>query len=101
MSKVVEISPELRRVIREEVAAGLREALAAQAPTTAAQDSAMRMTEIVKVTGLSKSAIYAMIAEGKFPAGFQLGSNSKAWLASDVQAWINERVSASRKGAQA
>ena len=94
MSKVIQISPDLRNAIREEVTAAIRDALAQQAPVLAAVDRAMRLPEVMRTCALSRSSIYALIAQGEFPAGFLVGPNARAWLLSEVQAWIAARVAA-------
>jgi len=49
----------------------------------------------VKVrTGLSRSTIYKMMNEGKFPASLKLGERAVGWKSSDVTAWIASRESA-------
>jgi len=48
------------------------------------------------VSGLSCSTIYAGVAAGTFPKPIQLGAQSVGWLASEIDAWLRERVAASR-----
>ena len=47
-------------------------------------------------TGLSRSTIYAMMKNGTFPKSISLGARAIGWLESDIQAWADSRVSASR-----
>lgn len=47
-------------------------------------------------TGLSRSTIYAMMKEGTFPKSISLGVRSIGWLESDIQAWIESRIVASK-----
>lgn len=47
-------------------------------------------------TGLSRSTIYAMMKNGTFPKSLSLGARAIGWLESDIQAWIDSRVSASK-----
>jgi prophage regulatory protein len=56
----------------------------------------LRLPEVKATTGLSKSSIYARIAEGKFPKQIPLGSRLVVWVESDIQNWINEQVLAAR-----
>ncbi|MBM5800695.1 MAG: AlpA family phage regulatory protein [Cyanobacteria bacterium K_DeepCast_35m_m2_023] len=46
--------------------------------------------------GLSKSTIFARIAEGTFPKQIPLGSLFVIWVKSEIQNWIDEQVSAVR-----
>jgi prophage regulatory protein len=64
----------------------------------------MRRPEVEKTTGLSRSSIYAKMASGDFPQAIKLGSRASGsrasgWLEHEVQAWINDRIAASRGGA--
>jgi len=58
--------------------------------------SFLRLPEVKEVTGLSKSTIYARIAEGTFPKQIPIGPRLVVWLESDIQNWIAEQVSAAR-----
>jgi prophage regulatory protein len=56
----------------------------------------LRLPEVKATTGLSKSTIYARIAEGTFPKQVALGPRLVVWVESDIQNWIAEQVSAAR-----
>ena len=56
----------------------------------------LRLPEVKQNTGLSKSTIYARIAEGTFPKQIPLGPRLVVWVESDIQNWITEQVSAAR-----
>ena len=56
----------------------------------------LRRRQVEGLVGLRRSAIYAAIAEGRFPKQIHLGPRSVGWLASEVDAWIAERVAESR-----
>jgi prophage regulatory protein len=56
----------------------------------------LRLPEVKAITGLSKSSIYARIAEGTFPRQIPLGPRIVVWVDADIQNWINERVLAAR-----
>ena len=58
--------------------------------------SIRRLPEVKFETGLSRSAIYQRIAEGKFPKQINLGGRAVGWLESDIQIWIKQRLAASR-----
>lgn len=51
----------------------------------------IRLTEVVHITGLKKSAIYKRIKEGGFPVAVHLGSKHVAWKLEEVQGWIENR----------
>ena len=48
-------------------------------------------------TGKSRSSIYQGIADGTFPRPIKLGPRSVGWLEDEIDAWIQQRVEASRK----
>lgn len=47
-------------------------------------------------TGLSRSTIYAMMKDGKFPKSISLGARAIGWIESDIQGWIDSRIAASK-----
>lgn len=48
----------------------------------------LTMAEVVRLTSLSQSAIYARMNEGTFPLARQLGVRRVAWPAAEVLDWI-------------
>lgn len=57
------------------------------------QKRILRLPEVKNRTGLSRSTIYSFVAKGIFPRNLSLGPRSVGWLESDIQQWIEERVS--------
>jgi prophage regulatory protein len=57
------------------------------------------MSNIIKLpalkekTGKSRSSLYLMIANGSFPKPIKLGRRSVGWLESEVENWIEKRMS--------
>ncbi len=95
-AKKIEISPALQAAISEAVEVAVTKALAKHTPEQAACDRVLRLPEVLKICGLSRSSIYALIDKGEFPGGFLIGPNARAWLQSDVQAWLQSRVTAAK-----
>lgn len=52
----------------------------------------LRKSEVLAKVALSHPTIYRMERAGNFPRRLRLGGNSCGWLASEVEAWINERA---------
>ncbi len=54
----------------------------------------LRIKEVVKLTGISKSYIYQLSSQNLFPKSIQLipGGSSVAWIESEVFDWINSRI---------
>ena len=61
------------------------------------QHKLLRLPQVKAFTGLSKSTIYARIAEGTFPKQISIGPRLVVWVESDIQNWIAELVSAARE----
>lgn len=57
-----------------------------------------RLPSVVAMTGLSRSAIYALIAEGRFPQQVNLGPRTVGWVEGEVVEWIEARIAISRSG---
>jgi prophage regulatory protein len=60
-------------------------------------DCVLRLPEVLRMIGLSRSTLYAMVAAGSFPASIQLGPRARGWLRSSVLGWLDERIG--RRGA--
>ncbi|HDR9125991.1 TPA: AlpA family phage regulatory protein [Burkholderia vietnamiensis] len=48
-------------------------------------------TTVEKMTSLSKTQIYALMQEGKFPRQINLSARSVAWILAEINQWINDR----------
>ncbi len=54
-------------------------------------DELWNVRAVVAKTGLSRSTLYAYVADGLFPRQRRLGVRRVAWLASEVRDWIASR----------
>ncbi|MFC3613757.1 helix-turn-helix transcriptional regulator [Lutimaribacter marinistellae] len=54
-------------------------------------DRILRCKDVMALTGLSRSTLYAMMSEGTFPASIKLSKRAVGWRATVVQAWIDAR----------
>lgn len=54
-------------------------------------DRAVRLSEVIQITGRSKTMVYEDIKVGRFPAGFLIGVKARAWMLSDVMGWLEAR----------
>ena len=61
--------------------------------------SILRLTEVKKRTGLSRSSIYAKIAEGEFPSQVSLGKRAIGFVEAEIDSWIAQQIERSRKPA--
>lgn len=62
--------------------------LAAKHKTKIDEDRFLRLQEVSKKTGKSKSAIYRDINLGTFPPPTKIGRNSIAWRLSVIEGWM-------------
>jgi|KBSSwiStaDraftv2_1062776.scaffolds.fasta_scaffold591164_2 prophage regulatory protein len=51
----------------------------------------LRRVEVEALTGLSRSSIYRLRAEGKFIPPHRLGKNAVRWNRAELLEWINSR----------
>ena len=51
---------------------------------------------VCKATGLKRSMIYQLEAEKRFPKRIKIGIRAVGWVEWEVQAWVAERIAASR-----
>lgn len=58
----------------------------------------IRLPDVKRKTGLSRSSIYLFIQNGRFPKPISLGERAVGWLESDISGWIAER--ADQRGAK-
>ncbi|MDR8016482.1 helix-turn-helix transcriptional regulator [Ectopseudomonas guguanensis] len=66
------------------------------APTITQSCRFIKLAEVRELTTLSTSEIYRRIAAGTFPRQVMLGPKSAVWIESEVLAWCDERIAASR-----
>ena len=67
---------------------------AIQDTTTVADLCLLRLPEVQRRCGLSRSTIYDLIARGEFPPQVRLGTNSVAFSSAEIDEWIASRIAA-------
>jgi prophage regulatory protein len=55
-----------------------------------------RLPEVMHRTGLSRSAVYDLVRNGKFPSQIKLGPRAVGWVESELADWIEARIDESR-----
>ncbi|HAK6956765.1 TPA: AlpA family transcriptional regulator [Salmonella enterica] len=58
--------------------------------------SLIRFSEVQKRTGYSKAWLYRLMSQQRFPAAIKIGSCSIAFIESEIDEWINQRIAESR-----
>ncbi|MDF7784121.1 AlpA family transcriptional regulator [Pantoea stewartii] len=56
----------------------------------------VRLSEVLSRTGYSRAWIYKLISQGRFPQSVKIGSRSIAFVESEIDEWINQRIAESR-----
>ncbi|MCI1029305.1 AlpA family transcriptional regulator [Pantoea dispersa] len=59
-------------------------------------ESLIRLSEVQRRTGYSKAWLYRLMSEKRFPLPVKIGARSIAFIESEIDAWIEERINASR-----
>lgn len=62
--------------------------------TKAQQQILLRRPEVERRTGLKRSSIYSLMKEGAFPQSVALSQRAVAWVESEVDAFIEDRINA-------
>ncbi|MCC4859899.1 helix-turn-helix transcriptional regulator [Vibrio splendidus] len=52
----------------------------------------IRLNEVLVMTGLSRSGMYRSIEKQQFPSQVPIGDRAVAWVESEVQMWIAEKI---------
>ncbi len=48
-----------------------------------------RLPKVKLITGLSRSTIYRLVGEGKFPSPFKITNHASAWRATEIAEWVS------------
>ncbi|HCB9204069.1 transcriptional regulator AlpA family [Klebsiella variicola] len=56
----------------------------------------IRLSEVQRRTGYSKAWLYRLMSQKKFPSSVKIGSRSIAFIESEIDEWINQRIAESR-----
>ena len=54
-------------------------------------DRLIRLKELTKIIGLSRSMIYKLLSEEKFPKRIRLTQRTVVWRLSEIDAWIESK----------
>ena len=58
------------------------------------EEQFLRIREVLRLTGLSRSTLYVMVNENQFPVPVRLRARAVAWRASQVREWMDTRPEA-------
>lgn len=54
----------------------------------------LKLPEVLAITKKSRSSTLTAVRNGTFPAPISIGAKAKAWIAEEVQEWINQQAQA-------
>ena len=52
----------------------------------------LKLTEVCKQTGFSKSSVYRLMKNGDFPTPIKVGDRSNRWLDEEIKGYISEKI---------
>jgi prophage regulatory protein len=52
----------------------------------------LRLAEVMQLTSLSKTTIYCLQAQGRFPQAVHVTPRAVRWIESEISAWIREQM---------
>ena len=52
----------------------------------------LKRKEVERITSLSRSTMYRMIQDNRFPAPIKLSYHASGWIESEVYEWISEQM---------
>ena len=69
-----------------------------QLATPTAGETLLRLPQVCARLGLGRSSLYALVQRGELCPPVKLGARASAWPASEIDAFIADRIRQSRKG---
>lgn len=57
----------------------------------AIQIGVLRLPDVIRLVGLSRSSIYLLIQQGRFPKPVLLSLRAVGWRQCDIHAWLESR----------
>jgi len=59
--------------------------------------SLLRLPDVLRITGISKTAMYCLIKIGEFPAPVPLGARAVAWASTEIEEWVANKLKVAGK----
>ena len=73
----------------------------AEHPNAAAMPRLLTLRDVTAATALSRSAVYALMAESRFPKPIRIGTRAVRWVEQEVLDFIASRRRPNQRGAHA
>ncbi|AXX46524.1 DNA-binding protein [Acinetobacter baumannii] len=52
--------------------------------------------QVEQITSLSRSSIYLLMSQGRFPKPIQIGDQRVAWVIDEINEWVEDRIQNAR-----
>jgi len=59
----------------------------------------LKLEEVMQITGLGRSTLYALVKSGGFPRQVQLGPRAVRWDSRAVEKWLAEKLGQGQEAA--
>lgn len=59
----------------------------------------LKIEEVMQITGLGRSTLYALVKSGNFPKQVQLGPRAVRWDSRAVEKWLTAKMGPDREAA--
>ena len=53
----------------------------------------IKLPDVIDLVSLSTASIYRLIKKGEFPKQIKLSERSSGWLLSEVEQWLDDKIS--------
>lgn len=53
-------------------------------------DRLIRLPEVMHMTSLSRSQLYRLMTENRFPRGYRISHKVSAWKETEIEEWISQ-----------
>lgn len=57
----------------------------------------LRLSDVMRLTGLKRSSLYSAIQRNEFPKQILLRDRCVGWVSTEVDEWISKRIAESRR----
>ncbi len=59
-------------------------------------EALLKLPEVKRRSGLSKTDIYIMMNAGEFPHNVKISIRAVAWVESEIENWVQQKIAKSR-----
>lgn len=56
------------------------------------ENKALSLSDVIRLTSLSKTTIYRLIKAGEFPKAIKITARRVAWRAAEINCWLEQKA---------